>query len=485
MFLKALELFEFERSKFKMHIGLKHTLLIYLFFIVLPSAFHTLSAQDNDAYVGPDPRIAKPNKAGLPNPLVSPLHSIWTNQVGDAYTEGFCICNSPEHITYTGGDRLIKIDESGKQIWMKTWPATQGLRIEGIAADFNNNVYCAGHFNGNILKFDSLTLRGRGTSSGFIAKYSPAGKIIWALVIASDLKVTAKALTLAPKGAVYVAGQFTGKTLKIGEGSNPNSTAQGKGGSDIFVLKVDPLGHTQWLKTYGSKGDEEATAITTDIENRVYIAGTFSGPKLGFGQDSLQKPHPMDKSTQFFLLKLDKIGGQLWATTQPELPQSSVRALITDTMSNVYMLGQYVPDGDRELQNYLVRINDQGKMEWAKKVRPRQEADVQAMVFSKRGGVVVTGTYQDTTYAGGRVATFVAGYDVKGTATWISTLGVETQWQAKSIAADNAGCVYLCGNAFESQHPYFSTRLGIPNSIGNIGHSRSQRTGGGFEKGEY
>ena len=423
-----------------------------------------------------------------------PLHSFWTQHLGETSFEASCICNSPAHITYVGGDFLAKIDEEGKQAWVKTWDASSAVHINGVGADYNNNVYACGQFKGSTLKLDSIQLKGGAADNGFVAKYSSAGKILWAILLTSDRIAVAKALSLAPKGAIYVTGYFTRQAVRASssqpqysqnaKGAGPKQ-ASGHGGKDAFVFKVDPLGYAQWVKSYGSAADEEGSAISTDADNRVLVAGTFSGAKLGIGKDTLCKTQAIANTTQFFLVKLDKSGTELWSLTQNDLPQSTVRGLVTDTSSSIYLTGQYVPKGERELQNYIIQYSTQGVANWAKKVRPMLETECQALVFSNRGGAVLTGTYQDTTYAGGRTATFVAGYDSNGNASWLSKIGIDNQWQAKAIAADNAGCLYIAGNAFESQHPYFSTRLGIPNAVGVIGRPGIQRRGGGYEKGEY
>src|SRR4051812_36251425 len=74
-----------------------------------------------------------------------------------------------------------------------------------------------------------------------------------------------------PGGLVYVAGTFSG-TETFGA-----YTLSSNGGTDVFVLAVDPAGEIAAAVSFGGSNDDVVNAIDVDAEAQVYLGGNFSG----------------------------------------------------------------------------------------------------------------------------------------------------------------------------------------------------------------
>lgn len=69
-----------------------------------------------------------------------------------------------------------------------------------------------------------------------------------------------------------------------------------KGGSDIWIVKLDENGEEQWQRTLGTRHDEEAKSVIQATDLSYFVAGNVQGKKEAFG------------SKDVLVVKLDKNG---------------------------------------------------------------------------------------------------------------------------------------------------------------------------------
>ena len=80
----------------------------------------------------------------------------------------------------------------------------------------------------------------------------------------------ANGLWASPQKNLYVTGSFS-LLAKFHK-----TEIVGKGGGDVYVAAYNPDGIPLWIKSYGGKLDDFATAITGDPEGNLYITGVFT-----------------------------------------------------------------------------------------------------------------------------------------------------------------------------------------------------------------
>lgn len=89
--------------------------------------------------------------------------------------------------------------------------------------------------------------------------------------------------------------------------SNPAHQFVNRGSSDVFLLKQNNEGLTEWVKTFGSTGDDLGYDITQDSIGNIYITGSFSD-SMYVANDTLISRG----GTDAFIIKLDSLGEYIW-----------------------------------------------------------------------------------------------------------------------------------------------------------------------------
>lgn len=193
---------------------------------------------------------------------------------------------------------LIKVSPSGSVLWAENIAPEEftsfnaflsNLGYAGnIGIDGAGNVYVSGTFYSASITIGTVTLYNGRTAGGaynvFVAKYDPSGSLVWAKGMADKKNIVLRSMAVSEHGAVYVAGEFE-DTLTTGGVMLTDSLATD---SLAFVVKMDSTGHTSWASKNGQYL-LKYTAIGTDNNDRVYVAGYFNG-SITYGSSTLTPP---------------------------------------------------------------------------------------------------------------------------------------------------------------------------------------------------
>jgi hypothetical protein len=163
-----------------------------------------------------------------------------------------------------------------------------------------------------------------------------------------DLSIT-RPVIVDQEGCVYLAGTIRGssriRSFPIG-GDIPGFSTEYNGGSDGFLIKIDPTGTELLLSTFigGSKGDS-ISSICVDDAGMIYIAGyTSSRPEDGF---PIGNGIPGFRSTVFdnvildgFLIILDSSGTEVvYSSYIGGRSSESMGKMALDHEGNIYLTG--------------------------------------------------------------------------------------------------------------------------------------------------
>lgn len=195
---------------------------------------------------------------------------------------------------------LYKYDAVGSVTWSKYMYTTGSgsMKASKIAVDGAGNIFVAGSLYGSTVYFNGFvsgnpaTLNGPSflVPDGFVAKYASDGSFLWVRAIGSaSNNDEVFDLAIDKDGDVYVVGYIAADATVYGrdnaspQGTYPStatglSTITGQGGTagllDVVVAKFSNSGTFEWGMSLGSvNGAERGTAITTDINKNVYVAG--------------------------------------------------------------------------------------------------------------------------------------------------------------------------------------------------------------------
>ena len=154
-----------------------------------------------------------------------------------------------------GGDAeafLLKYNASGTLLWQRTYGTAPDDLNSGVEAGIdvavapdNSGVLVVGNYrDGNI----------------FLAKFSPAGVLLWDLTwgAAPPAGESASAIAVAANGTIYV----TGVTSSFGAGQG-----------DAFLLSFTSGGILNWQRTWGGEGFDVPHGVAVATDGSIYISG--------------------------------------------------------------------------------------------------------------------------------------------------------------------------------------------------------------------
>lgn len=248
----------------------------------------------------------------------------------------------------------------------------------------------------------NLPMVSHGDNDAFIQKLNGFGDLVWATCIGSTGVDEAKGVDVDAAGNIYVTGRFTG-TVDFDPGSGVANTTS-SGPNDIFVLKLTANGAYGWHRTWGSASYNEGTAIQVE-GSRVTMAGYIKGT-----------------------VDLD--------------PTAGTRMVTTPANSNDIV---------------VVMLDDQGNYIWGAAFGGVEDDFGYAINRNGLGGVVVTGTMQDTVDFDpglgvanivadpGVTSAFILNLDGNGALEWARQINSTDLASGYGIDVDANGNVFVAG----------------------------------------
>ena len=215
------------------------------------------------------------------------------------------------------------------------------------------------------------------------------------------------------------------------------------GGQDLFVVKYDSVGVKQWTKQLGSGEIEHATGIATDSSGNVYVTGNTNGALEGTSSGG----------GDFFVVKYDSGGIKQWTKQLGTSDADFASGIATDSSDNVYVTGFSGGNLDNNTGAYyedlfVVKYDSDGVRQWTQPFGTYEINQARGIATDSSGNVYVTGyttgDLDNNTNAGERDL-FVIKYDSGGAKKWFKQLGTSSDDRAHGIATDSTGNVYVTG----------------------------------------
>ena len=163
--------------------------------------------------------------------------------------------------------------------------------------DHVGNTYAVGTFVGKV-DFNpaakNTSLKGvAAPGSVYVAKYNPAGALVWAKQIGDQavIPLITAGLAVDSGNNLYIAGSFEG-TIDFNPGRRITALTSA-GQHDVFAMRIDTSGEMIWAKRFGGTGDDFASDIALNDDNYIFVSGMFTG-EVDFdpGADSAVVPAP-------------------------------------------------------------------------------------------------------------------------------------------------------------------------------------------------
>lgn len=265
---------------------------------------------------------------------------------------------------------ITKLDLDGQIIWDTSF-GSENHRDNAAAAVLkeNGNILVTGLYAANkkFHKGDKVIGIGGNVAMGtkaydensdyeksfFVAEFSADGKKQWIKFYNSisthdkhrgDEVVTS--IKIDHQGNILVAGRTLGAFKSL----------SGKGGEDVFIMKLDPQGKELWVSQLGSDKYDFLTDILIDRNNNVILTGGTKG--------EFERGRYYGQSDSF-VSKLSPGGELLWSETLGSRGEEHGVSLSQDQQENIILLTN---ETDRKKFSTFAKLSPDGRLLWQKKL---------------------------------------------------------------------------------------------------------------------
>ncbi|MBC6699130.1 T9SS type A sorting domain-containing protein [Hymenobacter sp. BT190] len=327
---------------------------------------------------------------------------------------------------------LAKYTPQGTLAWLRQLGTTTEDGAADVAVDAAGNVYVVGFTRGTLDLGNGVVLPVDGLTQGFVARYSPQGTASWVVGCRVAGSATGSASTVAVDGAgqVYVSGLYRG-TFTVGSATltapdisayllrlAPTGAVQwlqsaftfvpagftaayvpqlavgtagdtylcvasnvplGVAGTtyptnsssfDGYVIRYSTQGTPQWVRQYGSAGNESLSRTAVDAAGNLYLCGAFA-QTMPFGSSTITTQGRTDS----YLVKYSPTGTPLWGQGGGGSSNDDTWGLAVDAAGNAYLTGAFYRTArfgslilSGPLDNYeamIVAFDPNGAVRWA------------------------------------------------------------------------------------------------------------------------
>ena len=160
-------------------------------------------------------------------------------------------------------------------VWGATYGVSGGAGFvpPSLAVGPGGNIAYAGWLTGQVDFGLGAMASATGDADVFVAKFDPTGQALWAKKYgdATD-EQRCNNVRVDGQGNIVLVGEYRGSLDGVGI-----PLPQNNGGSDAFVIKLDPTGAPLWVRWGGDPGQQTAEAVAVNKAGGVVVVGRFEG----------------------------------------------------------------------------------------------------------------------------------------------------------------------------------------------------------------
>jgi uncharacterized protein (TIGR03437 family) len=346
------------------------------------------------------------------------------DSLGNVYLAGATESTDFPIASSAGGGFVVKFDANGNKLGAMLIPGAE-ISITAVAVNTAvtpNTIIVAG-------------IMPSGAIAATAGAYSAPNATAFISTLNSTLTQTQWTATISASPAA-LAIDSSGNIYATGSAQNAFVTTPGafqaanKGAVNAFVLKLSSGGATALYATFlGGSGDDSASAIAVDATGDVYLTGTTTSPDFPLVNPAQPQfggvlPYFSEVFGDAFVAKLDPKGATLlYSTYLGGAAADAGHAIAIDSSGNAYVAGS------TQSATWLAGP--------------------------------ATGTFQ-TTYAGPTPDpnapnpagdAFLAKFSPAGALLWYTYLGGSGEDEARAVALDNSGNIFVAGNNGSTNFP--------------------------------
>ncbi|MGH1516138.1 T9SS type A sorting domain-containing protein [Chryseobacterium sp. JK1] len=295
---------------------------------------------------------------------------------------------------------------------------------------------------GSSIQSDKQQASGSKQNNGYdfhLIKLNQQGQEVWEKYFSGNNHDYLSATVTTQDGGFLLAGtSYSGKGLDKKEDS--------KGGSDIWLIRINEFGDELWQKTLGASSDEEARSVIQTTDLGFFVAGNVQNSSKGYGSKDvwISRIDKDGKELSQLILGgkgLDEVekmiptkdGGALLGiysrsgivkTNNP--PSTSTTPLSPEKTAtrNLTSVTSKQSDNFGEGDYWIVKLDKNGKVEWEKNFGGKGDDHIRTLALISNGFII--GGESRSERSGNKTVGIEEGSDL-----WLISLNErgEEQWQ--------------------------------------------------------
>ncbi len=232
---------------------------------------------------------------------------------------------------------------------------------------------------GSAIQAKNLAAKGN-QNSGYdfhLVKLNQQGEEIWEKYFSGQNHDFLSATVNTQEGGFILAG-----TSFSGKGSDKKEDS--KGGSDIWLIRINEFGDELWQKTLGTASDEEARSVIQTTDLGFFVAGNIQNSEKGYG------------SKDAWIIRLDKDGKEISQLILGGRGLDEVEKMIP-TKDGGALLAIYSRSSEgalKKTENYgegdywIVKLSKECEIEWEKNFGGKGDDHIRTLALTSTGYLI-------------------------------------------------------------------------------------------------
>ena len=246
--------------------------------------------------------------------------AVVTDSQGNIYQSGYTIGNvggpnkNEEDIQPSTDPWLTKFDSDGNQLWTRQFGTISNDDTYGLATDKDDNIIMGGW------TFKDLAGENAGFYDPWITKFDGDGNQLWTSQFGTVDYDFLWDLDTDSNGNIYATGWTLGDLGGVNAGSY-----------DPWIAKYDSNGNQQWLRQFGTSGDDGSFlgGVEVDSNDNIFLTG-YTDSNLG-GDNA--------GSYDAWVARYDTEGNQVWLEQFGTSDYDYAGSVSSDNNSSLYVTG--------------------------------------------------------------------------------------------------------------------------------------------------
>jgi hypothetical protein len=304
---------------------------------------------------------------------------------------------------------VVKLDANGNLQWTKT--------IGG--PDFDVGASLIQTSDGGYAIAGSTESFGAGSGDVYVVKLDANGNLQWTKTIGGKNADGGNSLIQTSDGGYAIAG-FT--------------QSFGAGEKDVYVVKLDAHGNLQWTKTIGGKNADGGNSLIQTSDGGYAITG--STRSFGAGEADV------------YVVKLDANGNLQWTKTIGGPASEAGFSLIQTSDGGYAIAGKTESFGAGETDVYVVKLDANGNLQWTKTIGGKSDDWGSSLIQSSDGGYAIAGDTKS--FGAGKWDVYLVKLNANGNLQWAKTTGTKNEYFSKSSLIQTSDGGYAITGLTES-----------------------------------